>query len=152
MTRLFLLLVAIALGLGACCRGPAVYGPTLVTATNSDALGRPLVRRASLVRKHAVPAQKVDAVPAVATPAEHVPTDEDLAKLKPYSKEWGAALDAMNRAADERLKRILIICRGCLPPAPADQTGSIPALTQTGWMGERSLQAKGALGSNGVTR
>jgi hypothetical protein len=49
------------------------------------------------------------------------PNEEDLAKLRPYSKEWGAALDAMNRAADAKLKRKLIICRGCMPPEPDDQ-------------------------------
>jgi hypothetical protein len=53
------------------------------------------------------------------------PSEEDLAKLRPYSKEWGAALDAMNRAADAKLKKRLIICNGCLPPEPDDQTGSI---------------------------
>jgi hypothetical protein len=53
------------------------------------------------------------------------PSEEDLAKLRPYSQEWGAALDAMNRAADAKLKRKLIICNGCMPPGPDDQTSSI---------------------------
>ncbi len=43
----------------------------------------------------------------------------------PYSKEWGAALDAINRAADAKLKKKLIICQGCMPPELDDQTGSI---------------------------
>ena len=53
------------------------------------------------------------------------PNEEELSKLKPYSREWGVVLDAMNRAADDKLKKQLIICRGCMPSEPDDQTGSI---------------------------
>jgi len=53
--------------------------------------------------------------------------EQELSKLKPYSKEWGDALDAFNRAEDEKLKKKLIICRNCAPPEPVDQTGSISA-------------------------
>jgi hypothetical protein len=37
----------------------------------------------------------------------------------------GAALDAINRASDDKLKRKLIICPVCMPPELDDQTGSI---------------------------
>jgi hypothetical protein len=37
----------------------------------------------------------------------------------------GSCLDAINRAADAKLKKKLIICRGCMPPELDDQTGSI---------------------------
>jgi hypothetical protein len=53
------------------------------------------------------------------------PSEEELAKLRPYSKEWGAVLDAINRAADAKLKKKLIICRSCTPPALNDQTAAI---------------------------
>ena len=53
------------------------------------------------------------------------PSEDELSKLKPYSKEWHAALDAINRAADDELKKKLVICRGCLPSEPDDRTGSI---------------------------
>ena len=63
---------------------------------------------------------------AVAAPEDKsFPSEEELTKLKPYSKEWGAALDAINRAHDEKLKRTLIICRDCMPAEPDDQTSSI---------------------------
>jgi len=61
---------------------------------------------------------------------DEVPTEADLAKLKPYSKEWGTALEAMNRAADERLSKKLIICRGCLSPADEDRTESSTSYLQ----------------------
>jgi hypothetical protein len=62
---------------------------------------------------------------AVAAPDDKSPSEEELSKLKPYSKEWGAALDAINRAYDDKLRKKLIICRDCIPPEPDDQTGSI---------------------------
>jgi hypothetical protein len=37
----------------------------------------------------------------------------------------GSCLDAINPAADAKLKKKLIICRGCMPPELDDQTGSI---------------------------
>ena len=56
---------------------------------------------------------------------DNSPGEEELAKLRPYSKEWGAVRDAIDRAADAKLKKKLIICRDCMPPEPDDQTGSI---------------------------
>ena len=53
------------------------------------------------------------------------PTEDELSKLKPYSQEWTAVLDGINRAADDKLRRKLIICRGCMPPETDDQTGSM---------------------------
>jgi hypothetical protein len=45
--------------------------------------------------------------------------------LKPYSKEWTTMLNAINRAADDELRKRLIICRGCMPPEQEDRTGTI---------------------------
>jgi hypothetical protein len=56
---------------------------------------------------------------------DNSPSEEELAKLKPYSREWGAVRDAIDRADDARLRKKLIICRDCMPPEPDDQTGSI---------------------------
>jgi hypothetical protein len=58
---------------------------------------------------------------------ENFPNEDALSKLKPYSKEWTAVLNAINRAADDKLKKQLIICRGCMLSEPDDQTGSIAA-------------------------
>jgi hypothetical protein len=68
---------------------------------------------------------KIRKTSEAAAPQDNSPSEEELSKLKPYSKEWGVALDAINRAADEKLKRKLIICRDCMLPEPDDQTGSI---------------------------
>jgi hypothetical protein len=48
-----------------------------------------------------------------------------LAGLKPYSGEWWSARDAIDRAAEVKLAKKLIICRDCMPPKPDDSTGSI---------------------------
>lgn len=63
------------------------------------------------------------AVSSKETAEDVSPREDELSKLKPYSREWHAALDAINRAADDELKKKLIICRGCA--APEDQTGSL---------------------------
>jgi hypothetical protein len=62
--------------------------------------------------------------PAVAT-GESSPNEAELATLKPYSREWTAMLNAINRAADDILRKKLVICQGCLAPEPDDHTGSI---------------------------
>jgi hypothetical protein len=51
--------------------------------------------------------------------------EAELAALKPYSKEWWSIRDAIDRTDEIKLARKLIICRGCMPSEPADQTGSI---------------------------
>ena len=53
------------------------------------------------------------------------PNEAELAALKPYSTEGWSVRDAIDRAADVKLAQKLIICRGCLPSEPDDQTGSI---------------------------
>lgn len=47
-----------------------------------------------------------------------------LAALPEYSKEWMALSEAIEARADARLARVMMICRGCLPPAEQDRTGS----------------------------
>jgi hypothetical protein len=53
------------------------------------------------------------------------PYEAELAALKPYSKEWWSVRDAIDRAAEVKLAKKLIICRDCMPSEPDDQTGSI---------------------------
>jgi hypothetical protein len=53
------------------------------------------------------------------------PRADELSNLDPGSKEWLAALDAINRAADDELRKKLVICRGCTQTAPDDQLSSI---------------------------
>src|ERR1700688_1690236 len=114
------LVIAAGLALTSCCKnGNGCYIPHPTG---------PMARRAGLgpvpERHHAIPAKVRKTISAVA-PEVDSPNEEDLAKLRPYSKEWGAALDAMNRAADAKLKTKLIICRDCMPPESDDRTGSI---------------------------
>jgi hypothetical protein len=124
MSRRLIFVIAAELFLGGCCREPGRFIEPPVNAMsgwnvpyrNSYA---PLPKRHHAKR---VVVRKVSEAPAV---DDASPTEQDLAKLRPYSKEWGAALDAMNRAADEKLRRKLIICRGCMLPEPDSQTGSI---------------------------
>jgi hypothetical protein len=56
---------------------------------------------------------------------QSAPSETELAALKPYSKEWTVMLNAINSAADDELRKKLVICRGCLPQEADDRTGSI---------------------------
>ena len=120
MSRRLAFVTAAGLALSGCCLNAngCYIPPPAGMLTSWDGLG-PLPER-----HHAKPA-KVRKTIATVAPADDSPSEEDLAKLKPYSKEWGAALEAMNRAADAKLKTKLVICRDCMPLAPNDQTGSI---------------------------
>lgn len=53
------------------------------------------------------------------------PKESELAALKPYSEEWWSVRDAIDRAAEVKLAKKLIICRDCMPSKPDDLTGSI---------------------------
>jgi len=53
------------------------------------------------------------------------PSEDELSKLEPDSKEWHADQDAIDRAADDELRQKLVICRGCTQPTPDDLSGSI---------------------------
>jgi hypothetical protein len=121
MSRRLAFVIAAALGLGGCCLGSGCYDvqAPMTALGHWDGLG-PLpnpdhVKRA-VVRKTSQ---------TVASKDDHSPSEEELATLRPYSKEWGAVRDAIDRAADARLRKRLIICRNCMPPEQEDQTGSI---------------------------
>jgi hypothetical protein len=120
MSGRLVFVIAAGLALSGCCLdGNGCYiPPPTGTLTSWDGLG-------PLPKRHHAKLAKVQKTIDTVAPEDDSPSEEDLAKLRPYSKEWGAALDAMNRAADAKLKKKLIICRDCMPPEPDDQTGSI---------------------------
>jgi hypothetical protein len=110
--------IAAGLALSGCCLGSGYYIPPPPNVLTSwDGL-HPFPKRNNQKRV------KVRKTSEVVT-EDNSPNEEQLAKLRPYSKEWGEVLDAINRAADVKLKKRLIICRGCLPPESDDQTASI---------------------------
>jgi hypothetical protein len=113
------MVIAAGLALSGCCPGIGCYIPPPTGALTSwDGLG-PLPKRNNVKRaKLRKPSE------AVAS-EDNSPREEDLARLRPYSREWGAVRDAIDRAADAKLKEKLIICRNCMPPERDDQTGSI---------------------------
>ena len=121
MGRRLAFVVAAGLALSGCC--PDGVECSIPRSTNAraklDALG-PLPKPKQVKRAKARNTSKT-----ALTSKDHSPSDDELSKLKPYSKEWHAALDAIERAADDELKRKLVICRGCMSPEPDDQTGSI---------------------------
>jgi hypothetical protein len=106
--------IAAGLALSGCC---LYIPPPPNVLTSWDGLG-PFPKR-----KH-VKRVKVRKTSEVVT-EDNSPNEEQLAKLRPYSKEWGEVLDAINRAADAKLKKRLIICRGCMLPESDDRTASI---------------------------
>jgi hypothetical protein len=111
--------IAAGLALSGCCLGSGCYiQPPTNALTGWDRLGR-------LAKRQKVNRVKVRKPSEALASDESSPTEDELAKLRPYSKEWGATLDAINRAADVKLRKKLIICRGCMLPEPGDQTGSI---------------------------
>jgi hypothetical protein len=59
------------------------------------------------------------------TTGEVAAEESALAGLKPYSAEWWSARDAIDRAAEAKLAKKLIICRDCMPSKSDDSTGSI---------------------------
>jgi hypothetical protein len=126
MNRRLVFVIAAGLTLSGCCfDGSGCYvryvQPPTTALVSWDGLG-PLPKRNQVKRAKRVPKTSV----AVAASEDKSPSEEELSKLKPYSKEWGAALDAINRADDDKLKKKLIICRECMQPEPSDdQTGSI---------------------------
>ena len=123
MNSRLVFVIAAGLALSGCCiDGSGCYvhyvQPPTIALGSWDGLG-PLPKR-NTVKK---PAKRVPKTSVVVTSEDDSPSEEALSKLKPYSKEWGAVLDAINRAYDDKLKKKLIICRVCMPPE--DQTGSV---------------------------
>ena len=121
MSRRLVFVFAAGLALSGCCLGSGCYIPPPTGALASwDGLGpNPARFHAKVVKA------KFQAPSPAAASKEGPPNDAELAALKPYSKEWTAMLNAINRAADDELRKKLVICQGCLPPEPDDHTGTI---------------------------
>jgi hypothetical protein len=113
MSRRLGFVIAAGLAVGGCCHDGFGY---YVPRSNAEfgAFPKSHYAKQAKARSHSNPVV-----------VSEDPGENELSKLRPYSKEWHDALDAINRAADEELKRKLVICRGCTPPAPNDQTGSL---------------------------
>jgi hypothetical protein len=116
--RLAFLIVTVALS-GCCLDGSGCYIPPPNNPLASwDGLGpRP--------KRNHVERSKVRKTNEAVVSEDNSPSEEELSKLRPYSEEWGAVLEAINRAADAKLRKKLIICRDCMSPEPDDRTGSI---------------------------
>lgn len=115
-------MTAAGLALGGCCldgNGCYVHPQTTVLASWNGL--DPLPKRHQVNRAKMIPKT------SAAVSKNSSPSEDELTKLKPYSKEWTAALGAMNRAADDELRKKLVICRECMPPEPDDRTGAITA-------------------------
>jgi hypothetical protein len=84
-------MLAAGLALSGCC---LYIPPPPNVLTSWDGLG-PFPKRNNLKRV------KVRKTSEVMT-EDNSPNEEQLAKLRPYSKEWGEVLDAINRAADAK--------------------------------------------------
>ncbi len=118
MSRRLLFVIVAGLALGGCAESGRYIRPPTTALANWDGFG-PLPKR-NHVKRIKVRNTSEDVVSR-----DRSPSDDELSKLKPYSQEWTAALDGMNRAADDKLRRKLIICHGCMPPETGDQTSSI---------------------------
>ena len=119
MSRRLVFVIAAGLTLSGCCLGSGRYiQPSPLTLTSWD--GRtPLPKR-----KHVKPANVRKTSKAVASDEDSL-HEAELGALKPYSNEWWSVRDAIDRAAEVKLAKKMIICRDCMPKEPEDQTGSI---------------------------
>jgi hypothetical protein len=65
--------------------------------------------------------------------------------LKPYSKEWFAKQEALDRASDAALSKKMIICRGCLsPPQDLDLVARSPSPVNSSQIPETENEATGS--------
>jgi hypothetical protein len=118
MGRRWVFVIAAAWLLSGCClQGGCYVPPPNLALANWDGFE-------PVPKHHPVKQAKIRTTSVPVLSEDKSPSEEDLSKLRPYSKEWGVVLDAINSAADAKLKKKLIICRNCLPEAD-DQTGSI---------------------------
>jgi len=119
MSRRLVFVVGAGLALTGCCPGSGCYIQPPTSALASWHAVGPLPKR-----NNVKPAKIRKTSEAVAS-NDDSPNEEELAALKPYSKEWWSVRDAIDHAADVKLSKKLIICRGCTQSEPDDQTGSI---------------------------
>jgi hypothetical protein len=125
MSKRLAFAITAGLVLSSCSHGSGCYlPPPSSTLTYWDGLGSgPAANNAksTKVRKTTNP-QGMDGPTAT---DEAAPEEPALAGLKPYSAEWWSVRDAIDRAAEAKLAKKLVICRDCIPSKPDDSTGSI---------------------------
>jgi hypothetical protein len=119
MNRRLIFVIAAGFALSGCCLGSGRYIPPQSRAlTLWDGLGPvPVLHKVKPARVR----KKSEAVVS----DDESSKEAELATLKPYSEEWWSVRDAIDRAAEVKLSKRLIICRDCMPSKPDDQTGSI---------------------------
>ena len=128
-----LVVIAAGLALSGCCIGTGCYvQPSANALTSWDRLAS--LPKRNHVKRVKVQKTSVAAASETLAPEDDSPTEDDLAKLRPYSKEWGEVFDAVNRRYDVKLRKKLIICRGCMAPESDDQTGSIAPKEALGYL------------------
>ena len=120
MSRRLLFVIVAGLALSGCAESARYVQPPTNGLASWDGLG-------SVPKRNHVKRIKAQKKSEAVASKDSSPSEDELSKLKPYSQEWTAVLDGINRAADDELRRKLIICRGCMPPETDDQTGSIAA-------------------------
>jgi hypothetical protein len=119
MSRRLVFVVATSLTLTGCCLGSGCYiQPSTSALTSWDGLD-PVPKRNGVKRA------KVRKTSEAVSSDDGSPNEAELAALKPYSEEWWSVRDAIDRAADVKLAKRLIICWHCMPSELDDQTGSI---------------------------
>jgi hypothetical protein len=120
MSRRLLFVIVAGLALSGCAESARYVQPPTDGLASWDGLG-------SLPKRNHVKRLKARRTSDAVASKDSSPTEDELSKLKPYSQEWTAVLDGMNRAADDKLRRKLIICSGCMPPETDGQTDSMAA-------------------------
>jgi hypothetical protein len=95
--------IAAGLALGGCCHNNGSYVPT----SNARAEFGPLPKPHPVKRARSRPTSNTTVSSKDTSPGE-----EEFSKLDP-------------EAADDRLRKKLVICRGCAEPAPDDQVSAI---------------------------
>jgi hypothetical protein len=120
MSRRLVFLFAAGCTLASCSHGTISYNhPLSIALKNWDGLGPiPVPNKIKFTK-----AQKKTATVL----SQDTSPDEEtqLAALKRYSDEWWSLRDALDRAAEVRLAKKMIICQNCMPTVPDDQTASI---------------------------
>jgi hypothetical protein len=127
MTRRLAFAIAAGLALGGCCHDIGAHVP----ASNARAEFGPLPKLSHLKRVRSRHTGNT-AVSSIS------PSEDKLSRLD--SKEWSAAED---QAADDELRKKLVICRGCEQPATEDQVSVVwPTRAAEGYLSiQRTLRS-----------
>jgi hypothetical protein len=111
--------------LSSCSHGSGCYlPPPSSTLTSWDGLGSdPTANKAKSPKaRKSANAQEMG---GPTEPGDAAPEETALAGLKPYSEDWWSVRDAIDRAAEVKLAKKLIICRDCMSSKSDESTASI---------------------------